>query len=76
LANLNPHKDVVFLCKVSRFISRELINSSYLFVSDGKLAGGDLVVLGEGVQLLYSITLGNRCGKLDIGLGILMSRLS
>jgi hypothetical protein len=52
------------------------VDSSYLFVSDGKLASGDLIVLGEGEELLHSITLRNRCGKLDIGLGILMSRLS
>jgi hypothetical protein len=48
---------------------------TYLLISNGELASGNFVVLSKRVQALHSLALRNRCGKLDVGLGVFVSRL-
>jgi hypothetical protein len=48
---------------------------TYLLISNGELASGNFVVLSKRVQALHSLALRNRCGKLDVGLGVFVSRI-
>jgi hypothetical protein len=76
MTNLNSHKHIVFLQQVSQLFSTTTIKlCTYLLVSDGELASGNLVILSKGVQVLHRLTLRNRCCELDVGLGVLVSRL-
>jgi hypothetical protein len=47
----------------------------FLLISNGELASGNFVVLSKRVQALHSLALRNRCGKLDVGLGVFVSRI-
>lgn len=48
---------------------------AHLFVANGKFASGNLVILCKSLQFLDRIALKDGNGKLDVGLGVFVSRL-
>jgi hypothetical protein len=61
------------------FLNLGVLNSHkhivFLLISNGELASGNFVVLSKRVQALHSLALRNRCGKLDVDLGVFVSRI-
>jgi hypothetical protein len=69
------HEYVVLLGLVSYGLKLERNERAYLFIPNSKFALSLLVVLSEGLELLYWFTLQYRNGKLDIGFCVLVAGL-
>lgn len=50
-------------------------SSTYLFIANGKLPLGLLVVLGKRLQVLYRRVLEHRDAEFDVRFGVFMARL-
>lgn len=62
-------------CKASALVPLG-VDWPYLFVANGELPGGDLVLTGKLLHLLDRVALQDRDGKLDVRLGVLVPGLS